>query len=276
MAWVGWGSAPISATHSSCSGSSLRSPYPGEQNLTAGIASGRAGSLARLLSWAKRVNLSYKFAVVLAVAVVASAIGTYSAVLGLPPFGNRATINQLFLLLNLILVLPLCGIIFWRVAQVWAERRRGLAGSRLHIRLVLLFGLVAVIPTIIVAVFSYLLFSFGVQSWFSERVRTALSESLAVAEAYLHEHQNTIRADVSSMAADLERDSQFLIMEPQRFGQMVEAQAALRSLTEAVVFDGEGRILARSGLTASLELEAGARRCRPAGQCRQHCGDDVR
>jgi two-component system nitrogen regulation sensor histidine kinase NtrY len=215
----------------------------------------RAGIFARVWAWAKRVNLSYKLAAVLAIAVIASAIGTYSAVLGLPPFGNRATINQLFLLLNLVLVLPLCGIIFWRVAQVWIERRRGLAGSRLHIRLVLLFGLVAIIPTIIVAIFSYLLFSFGVQSWFSERVRTALSESLAVAEAYLHEHQNTIRADTASMAADLERDSQFLIMEPQRFGQMVAAQAALRSLTEAVVFDGEGHILARSGLTAALELE---------------------
>jgi len=223
--------------------------------MTAGVASGRPGGWARFTAWAKRTNLAYKLAVVLAIAVVASAIGTYSAVLGLPPFGNKATINQLFLLLNLILVLPLCGIIFWRVAHVWAERRRGLAGSRLHVRLVLLFGLVAVIPTIIVAVFSYLLFSFGVQSWFSERVRTALSESLAVAEAYLHEHQNTIRADVASMAADLDRDSQFLIMEPQRFGQMVTAQAALRSLTEAVVFDGEGHILARSGLTASLELE---------------------
>jgi two-component system, NtrC family, nitrogen regulation sensor histidine kinase NtrY len=216
---------------------------------------GRVSLIARFWAWAKRVNLASKFAVVLAVAVVVSAIGTYTAVLGLPPFGNRATINQLFLLLNLVLVVPLVGIIFWKVAQVWAERRRGLAGSRLHVRLVLLFGLVAIIPTIIVAVFSYLLFSFGVQSWFSERVRTALSESLVVAEAYLHEHQNTIRADVAGMAADLERDSQFLIMEPQRFGQAVAAQAALRSLTEVVVFDGEGHILARSGLTASLELQ---------------------
>jgi two-component system nitrogen regulation sensor histidine kinase NtrY len=86
-------------------------------------------------------------------------------------------------------------------------------------------------------------------------VRTALSESLAVAEAYLHEHQQTIRADVASMAADLDRDSAFLIMDNQRLNQIVAAQAALRSLTEAIVFDGEGRILARSGLTASLELE---------------------
>jgi len=206
-------------------------------------------------AWAGRVGLAQRAAIVLTIAVIASAIGTYSALSGLPPFGNYATYNQLFLLLNLVLVLPLCGIIFWRVAQVWAERRRGLAGSRLHVRLVLLFGLVAVIPTVIVAVFSYLLFAFGVQAWFSERVRTALSESLVVAEAYLHEHQQTIRADVASMAADLDRDSQLLIMEPQRLGQIVAAQAALRSLTEAVVFDGQGRILARSGFTASLELE---------------------
>jgi two-component system, NtrC family, nitrogen regulation sensor histidine kinase NtrY len=209
----------------------------------------------RFRDWAKRVSLLYKSAAALSIAVVLSLIGTYSAVLGLPPFGNRASINDLFLLLNLVLVLPLVGIIFWRVVQVWTAHRRGLAGSRLHIRLVLLFGLIAVIPTIIVAIFSYLLFSFGVQAWFSERVRTALLQSQAVAEAYLHEHQNTIRADVASMAADMERESQFLIMDSQRLQQMVTSEAALRSLTEAVVFDGEGRILARSGLTAALELE---------------------
>jgi two-component system, NtrC family, nitrogen regulation sensor histidine kinase NtrY len=213
------------------------------------------GTWRRFRDWAKRVGLVYKSAVVLSIAVVLSLIGTYSAILGLPPFGNRASINDLFLLLNLVLVLPLVGIIFWRVVQVWTAHRRGLAGSRLHIRLVLLFGLIAVIPTIIVAIFSYLLFSFGVQAWFSERVRTALLQSQAVAEAYLHEHQNTIRADVASMAADMEHESQFLIMDSQRLQQMVATEAALRSLTEAVVFDGEGRILARSGLTAALELE---------------------
>jgi two-component system, NtrC family, nitrogen regulation sensor histidine kinase NtrY len=204
---------------------------------------------------AGRGRLAPKLAVALAVAAVVSAIVTYAAISGLPPFGARATINQLFLLANLVLVLPLCGIIFWRVAQVWTERRRGLVGSRLHIRLVVLFGLIAVIPTVIVAIFSYVLFSYGVQSWFSDRVRTALSESLAVAEAYLHEHQQNIRVDVVSMAEDLNRDSQFLTVEPQRLGQVVAAQAALRSLTEAVVFDAQGRILARSGLTAALELE---------------------
>ncbi len=215
-------------------------------------------SLSReLMLWAGRVRLVRKAAIGLALAAFASAIATYLALRGLPPFGGQRppSMDQLFLLLNLLLVLPLCAIVAWRVVQVWTERRRGLAGSRLHVRLVVLFSLVAVIPNIVVAVFSYLLFNFGVQAWFSERVRTALSESLAVAEAYLHEHQQTIRADVVSMANDLDRDAAFLAVNPQRLNQMVAAQASLRSLTEAVVFDRDGRMLARSGFSLSLSLE---------------------
>ena len=60
-------------------------------------------------------------------------------------------------------------------------------------------------PTIIVAVFSYLFFSFGVEAWFSDKVRTAISESVAVAEAYVKEHQQAIRADALAMANDLNR-----------------------------------------------------------------------
>ena len=209
-----------------------------------------------LILWAGRVGLVRKAAIVLAIAAVASAFATYAALRGVLPFdGRRPDMDQLFLLLDFILVLPLCALVVWRVVQVLTERRRGLAGSHLHMRLVGLFSVVAVIPTIIVAIFSYLLFSFGVQAWFSERVRTALSGSLAVAEAYLHEHQQTIRADVVSMASDLNRDATFLSVNNQRLNQVVSAQAALRSLSEAVVFTSDGRLIARSGFILGLQLQ---------------------
>ncbi len=207
------------------------------------------------VGWASRIRLGRKLALALAVAAASSAAATWAALKGLPPFDTRPHLDALYLLLNLVLVLPLFAIVAWRLVQVWTERRRGLAGSQLHVRFVLVFSLLAVIPTIIVAVFSYLLFSFGVQAWFSERVRTALSESLAVAEAYLHEHQQAIRADVISMASDLDRDSAFLSIDPARLNQIVAAQAELRSLNEALVFDAEGRILARTGLSFALELQ---------------------
>ncbi len=208
-----------------------------------------------IVVWASRIRLGRKLALALAVAAVLSAAATWAALKGLPPFDTRPHLDALYLLLNLVLVLPLFAVVAWRLVQVWTERRRGLAGSQLHVRFVLVFSLLAVIPTIIVAVFSYLLFTFGVQAWFSERVRTSLSESLAVAEAYLHEHQQAIRADVISMASDLDRDAAFLSIDPARLNQIVGAQAELRSLNEALVFDAEGRILARTGLSFALELQ---------------------
>ena len=68
------------------------------------------------------------------------------------------------------------------------------------------------------------------RAWFSDRVSTALSESLVVAEAYLHEHQQALRADVARHG---ER-SQARCGDPQhrsaaRLDRSSSAQAALRS-----------------------------------------------
>jgi two-component system nitrogen regulation sensor histidine kinase NtrY len=211
--------------------------------------------MRRLRIWAGRIGLGRKIAIALAIPALASGVATYLALTGAPPFGPHPNAVLLLLNLDLVLLLALGAVIAKRLTEVWAERRRGLAGSRLQIRLVVLFSIIAVLPTIIVAVFSYLFFSFGIESWFSDKVRTAISESLAVAEAYLHEHQQAIRADVLAMANDLNRDAVKLALNPQHLEQVVSAQSALRGLTEAVVFDRAGNILARSSLSFTLGFE---------------------
>jgi two-component system nitrogen regulation sensor histidine kinase NtrY len=73
--------------------------------------------------------------------------------------------------------------------------------------MVMLFSLVAVAPAIVVAVFSALFLNFGLESWFNERVSTALEESVAVADAYGEEHRQQIRAEVLAMANELDREA---------------------------------------------------------------------
>ena len=211
--------------------------------------------MRRLRIWASRIGLGRKIAIALVIPALGSGVATYLALTGAPPFGPHPSAVLSLLNLDLVLLLALGAVIAKRLTEVWAERRRGLAGSRLQIRLVVLFSLIAIMPTIIVAVFSYLFFSFGIETWFSDKVRTAISESLAVAEAYLHEHQQAIRADVLAMANDLNRDAVKLALNPQHLEQVVSAQAALRGLTEAVVFDRAGHILARSSLSFTLGFE---------------------
>jgi two-component system, NtrC family, nitrogen regulation sensor histidine kinase NtrY len=211
--------------------------------------------MRRVRIWAGRIGFGRKLAIALAIAALASGAATYLALTGAPPFGPHPSAVLSLLYLDLVLLLALGAVIAKRLIEVWAERRRGLAGSRLQVRLVVLFSLIAVMPTIIVAGFSYLFFSFGVESWFADRIRTAITESLAVAEAYLHEHQQAIRADVLAMANDLNRDSVKLALNPQHLEQVVSAQAALRGLTEAMVFDRAGHMLARSSLSFALGFE---------------------
>jgi two-component system nitrogen regulation sensor histidine kinase NtrY len=213
-------------------------------------------SLARQVrGWAGGIGLWRKIAIALAAAALASGIATYLALTSAPPVGPRPGVVLALLYLDLVLLLALAALVAKRLVAVWAERRRGLAGSRLQIRLVGLFGLIAVLPAIIVAVFSYLFFTFGVESWFSDKVRTAISESVAVADAYVKEHQQAIRSDATAMAIDLNRSASQLQLNPQYLAPVLTAQAAMRGLTEAALLDRRGAMLARTGLAFALGFE---------------------
>ena len=202
----------------------------------------------RFYQWAQRVSLGRKLVIALMIAAFGMAVLTFAVLSGWAPFGTSVkSVRRVLILLNidLVLFLILGAIVARRLVQLWMERRRGAVGSRLHTRLVVLFSLVAVTPTIIVSVSSAVIFSFGIQTWFSDRVRTALSESNAVAQAYLKEHQQTIRGDILAMARDAARLAPVAANDGERFQRFISAQGAIRALSEAVVFDSSGRTLAR-------------------------------
>lgn len=195
------------------------------------------------------------FVIALMVLGVISGIATYGALTEAPPFGNSP--NTVIWLLNfdLIILLLLVAVIANKIVGLWSGRKRGLAGSHLHVRLVYTFSILAAAPAIIMTVFSAYFFHFGVQTWFSQRIQTAIHESQAVAEAYLEEHKQVIRADTLAMANDLDRQSVMLIGNAKALESIVQTQSVLRNLSEVIVFDSSGRVLARSGLTFTLEFE---------------------
>ena len=201
-------------------------------------------------------QLGRALAVGLALLAIVSGFLTYAVMAGRMPYIRSSTPNVLFLLLlDLVVLLLLGAVIAHRIVLLWVNQRRQSAGSRLHVRLVVLFSVVAVVPAIVVATFSVLFFHFGLQGWFSDRVKVALSESIAVAEAYLLEHRQTVAGDAMAMANDLNREGAILLANPLRMQRFVDAQARIRGLTEAVVFGGDGRLMARSGFTFGLEFE---------------------
>jgi len=208
----------------------------------------------RWTDWLRPANLGRRVAMVVATLSVAAGIATYATLTGSVLTPDPTTVRTL-LLIDLVLLLSLGAIVGGRLAVVWMERRRGLAGSRLHIRMVTLFSIVAVAPAIVVAAFAVLFFDVGLQGWFSKRVQTAVSASVAVAEAYIAEHRQTIRADALAMAIDINRAVRGVQGNRRRFDGLVTTQARLRALSEAAVFDSAGQLLSQSSLSFVMGIE---------------------
>src|SRR5690606_9883412 len=125
----------------------------------------------------------------------------------------RITSPHLLTIIVVANAIPL-GIVAFLVARrlrmLLLNRRRGLAGSQLHIRLVGLFSMVAIIPTVLVIGFATYLFDSGLQFWFSDRVRTVLDNADQVAQSYVRENRDRIRGDLLAMAGDLSRQAPVL------------------------------------------------------------------
>lgn len=211
--------------------------------------------MRRFNIWAHKVKLVRKLAIVLMLAAIASGIVTYTAITqSSNPFGPDPRTVIGLVLTDLTLLLGLMVIISRRLVKLWAERCKGSVGSQLQTRIVLMFLLVSVIPTIIVATFSTLFFNYGIQSWFDKRVNTALEESVAVAEAYLAEHKNLISADAWSMAAEMNKKSYLMSTNPEAYQEAVVKEAKERYLADAIIFQNN-KILAKTNLSYSLSFE---------------------
>jgi two-component system, NtrC family, nitrogen regulation sensor histidine kinase NtrY len=192
-------------------------------------------------------------------AAVLAGVITYLAISGFFPFGTSPELVLGLLLLDLVLLLALTILVAWRLVALWMARRSGTAGSRLHVRLVIMFGLVAITPTIIMAVYSALTINLGFQAWFGERVAQVISASVSVAEAYLEEHKMVIRAEILAMANDLNRALPLYYQDREAFANIVNQQAQLRSLADAYVLSGSGEILAKSQMSFSAAFSPPSR-----------------
>lgn len=188
-------------------------------------------------------------------AVLCSIVLTYITITNnASPLAIKPQRTWSLLVINIGLLITVIGIIAARIFGLWRALRTGSTNSSLQKRILVLFSIVAIVPTIIVSIFAALFFNLGIQTWFNSRIETAVNESLAVAEAYLAEHKENIRADALAMATDLNQFAELAISDPQEFNRMVATQSALRLLSDAIVIQNN-RIIALGRLSFALAFE---------------------
>ncbi len=143
-------------------------------------------------------------------------------------------------------LIGLLFIIIRQIIKLFVEKKQKKAGSQLQMRLAILFGVLTVFPSIIVASFAVSVVDYSLRGWFSERISTAVNDSVTIADAYLEEHTRSIRGQVLAMANDVNRDGLKLVQNKQIFDRFITDQVGIRNLSEAVIVDGTGQIIAKS------------------------------
>lgn len=198
--------------------------------------------------------------IIFTIASIISAFTTYKAFTKQYDFSNDSSSEVLNLIvIDSILLLIIIVLLVKKIVQLLFARKQGSVGSKTQTKIVLMFSLVAIIPTILMTIFSLFFFNSGIQSWFNEKVSGAIDGSINVARLYLEEHKKIIGADILGVARDLNRDVNNLRKKPNQFDQKLSILAGVRKLPEAIVFQYKSQdepinIISRTKISFTLNM----------------------
>ncbi|MBO6480923.1 MAG: HAMP domain-containing protein [Pelagibacteraceae bacterium] len=151
---------------------------------------------------------------------------------------------QYLLILDVALLVIFLILLIRETSKIFYEYKSKTAGSRTSLNYVLQFSLFAFIPSLIVAVFSLILFNVGLQKYFDQKITSAVNNSYEIARNYIEETKRSVETDVLLIGLDLSRYSGVFFSNPNRFNQIVRTQKELRKVDEIYLIDSSGNILA--------------------------------
>jgi two-component system, NtrC family, nitrogen regulation sensor histidine kinase NtrY len=195
-----------------------------------------AGWNAIFLRWRRNPQFWPRIEIALTLLLLITAAGSYVLLTAQVGTINASPGRRLLwlLILNGFLLSLISILVGRRILILVRNRQRGIAGSRLHLRMTSIFALLAIVPTVLVAIYATLLFEFGFAFWFSDNVKSIITNADSVAKAYVVENRERIRGDILALRNDLvpnitqAGDIDFQVQ--------FEREVTRRNLDEAVIF----------------------------------------
>jgi nitrogen fixation/metabolism regulation signal transduction histidine kinase len=136
------------------------------------------------------------------------------------------------------IAVALIALVGWQFWQLRRRIRAGVFGSKLTLRLMLWFGLVALLPASVVFGASVFFLNRSIESWFDVRVDTALGAGVNLGQAALDDLLADLTKKTERMALSLSDEGA---------GSVITMLSALReqaAIQEATLFNDKGSVLA--------------------------------
>ena len=192
------------------------------------------------------------------IAVIVSALITaalsFAILLGLTPVTPDDRVTLVVIGINLAFVLLLLALIGREAWTIYMARRRGRAASRLHVRIVAMFSLVAALPAILVAIVASVTLDIGLDRWFELRTKVIINSSLSIAEAYVRENARSLQGTTLSMANDVDQARRLYNLDRNGFFRFLSQQATGRSLAHAAIIRSDGSLVIAADTNTDVPL----------------------
>jgi two-component system nitrogen regulation sensor histidine kinase NtrY len=193
---------------------------------------------------------------ILAGGALLCAVATLLVLLGLTPIPPTSQVVIASVAVNSAFVCGLLIMVGFEVFRLFKARSRGRAAARLHIRIVVLFSIVAITPAILVAIFASLTLNVGLDRWFALRTQQIISSSQNVAQAYLTENASYLQGQTVSMGNDLERNRALYNLDRTGFADLMTRQARGRGLLGAFIVRSDGSVIVQADIKTERPLPA--------------------
>ena len=170
-------------------------------------------------------------------------VATFLQLTGLTPVKTTSEVVLQLLYSNGLVVLLMGLMVAWQLSHLLWQRRKGIAGAGLHLRMISLFSIVALVPAVLVALFATVTLNRGLDNWFSERTRGIVETAATVADAYLTNASEATRTDLANISADVVQQQSDFNNDRPNFVRRVARHATLRNLAAIYVFNGDAKTI---------------------------------
>ena len=161
---------------------------------------------------------------------------------------------QILLIIDSILLLLFFVLIIYETYKILGRRKRKKLGSEVNLKYILYFSSTTLLPSIIIAVFSLILFNVGLQRYFDDNIKSIVNNSSELAKNYVEQKRNSIEADILLMVLDVNNQSALYYENPKRFLNLLTSQRLIRRLDEVHLIDSSANIIMSNIVDPSINF----------------------
>ena len=150
---------------------------------------------------------------------------------------------EILLVSNLILFCLLIISIAIKIQKNYQKKKSKEIGGETSRNLVLSFLLISSLPSLLIVVFSIIIFNYGIQNWFDQKILSLVNNSRNIAVNYLNDYQKSIVKDLNLIANDLNRNKKILLSDKDKFKNYLIFQLNFRDVKNIFIINNDGKLI---------------------------------